>query len=406
LSRFRLVAPAGAPLSIRAALPSALRDTAVDGELIKLLEERLGRQSSFFVSSGRAALAILLRTLQEGSDRREVVIPAYTCFSVPSAVARAGLVIRLCDVDPKTLDLDLNALARLDLSKALCIVPSGLYGLPGDLGALEQIARNSGTFLIDDAAQCLGATKDGRPCGTFGDAGFYSLGRGKGITTMGGGIVVTCRDDLAPRIEQAVRALPPPAGWNVCAAVVSALVYAAMLRPSRYWLLDHVPFLELGASYFEPNFPITQLSAYQRRLARRLLPLVDSYNQMRREHADQLRAGVEGVEGIEAPRPLEGAAPVYLRFPILTRDGRHRARLLRRFREAGIIASPSYPTSVGEIQGIARYLEAGQESCPGARSIATRILTLPTHPGVTPRDLEVMVRIIQGDHERGSEALR
>jgi dTDP-4-amino-4,6-dideoxygalactose transaminase len=112
------------------------------------------------------------------------------------------------------------------------------------------------------------------------------------------------------------------------------------------------------------------------------------------------------VEGIEAPRPLEGAAPVYLRFPILTRDGRHRARLLRRFREAGIIASPSYPTSVGEIQGIARYLEAGQESCPGARSIATRILTLPTHPGVTPRDLEVMVRIIQGDHERGSEALR
>jgi dTDP-4-amino-4,6-dideoxygalactose transaminase len=372
-----------------------LPDTGDDRGLVKLLGKRLGGQSPFFVSSGRAALAILLRVLQQGSDRREVVLPAYTCFSVPSAVARAGLVIRLCDVDPKTLDLDLNALVRLDLGKVLCIVPSGLYGMPGDLSTLEQIARDSGTFLVDDAAQCLGATKDERPCGTFGDVGFYSLGRGKGITTMGGGILVARRDDLAGRIEQEVRTLPRPALWNVCAAVGSALVYAAMLRPSRYWLLDHVPFLELGASHFEPHFPIAQLSAYQRRLARRLLPLLDSYNRIRREHADQLRIGIEGVEGIEVPRPLEGANPVYLRFPILTRDESHRSSLLRGLREAGIVASPSYPTSIGDIPGIARYLAPDQEPCPGARSIATRILTLPTHSGVTPRDLEVMVRIIR-----------
>src|SRR3989449_3882582 len=278
MSRFRLVAPAGAPLPVRTALPSALPSSGVDRGLVKLLGERLGIRSAFFVSSGRAALAILLRTLPQCADRREVVIPAYTCFSVPSAVARAGFVIRLCDVDPKTLDLDLNALVRLDLGKVLCIVPSGLYGLPGELGALEQIASDSRTFLVDDAAQCLGATKEGRPCGTFGDVGFYSLGRGKGITTMGGGILVTRRDDLARRIEQAVSALPRPAVWNVCAAVVSALAYAAMLRPSRYWLLDHVPFLELGASHFEPDFPIAQLSAYQRRLAPRLLPPLGSSN--------------------------------------------------------------------------------------------------------------------------------
>ena len=346
MNRFRLVAPAGAPLPVRTALPSVLPSAGDDRGLAKLLGKRLGVQNPFFVSSGRAALAVLLRALQQGSDRREVVLPAYTCFSVPSAVARVGLVIRLCDVDPKTLDLDLNALVQLDLGKALCIVPSGLYGMPGDLSALEQIARDSRTFLVDDAAQCLGATKEGRPCGTFGDAGFYSLGRGKGITTMGGGILVTRRDDLARSIEQEVSRLPHPAAWNVCAAVVSSLVYAAMLRPSRYWLLDHVPFLELGASHFEPDFPIAQLSAYQRRLARRLLPLLDSYNRIRREHADQLRAGIEGVEGIEVPRPLEGANPVYLRFPILTRDESHRARLLRGFREAGIVASPSYPTSI------------------------------------------------------------
>jgi len=308
-------------------------------------------------------------------------------------VARAGLTIRLCDVDPKTLDLDLNALVRLDLGKALCIVPSGLYGLPGDLGALEQIARTHGTALIDDAAQCLGASKEGRPCGTFGDAGFYSLGRGKGITAMGGGILVTRRHDLARTIEQEMGALRRPSMRSVAAALTGSLAYAAMLRPSRYWVVDHVPCLELGASHFEPRFHIARLSAYQQRLARRLFPLVDSYNRIRRAHAERLWAGIEGVEGIEVPRPLEGAQPVYLRFPILTRDESHRARLLRGLRGAGIIASPSYPTAIGDIPGIAAYLAPDQEPCPGAQSIATRILTLPTHPWVTVRDIERMVAV-------------
>jgi len=406
VSRFRLVAPAGAPLPARSVLPSVFRSVGDRHGLAELLGERLGVQNPFFVSSGRAALAVLLKALRQGSDRREVVVPAYTCFSVPSAVARAGLTIRLCDVDPKTLDLDLNALMRLDLSKALCIVPSGLYGLPGDLVALEQIARTSGAFLVDDAAQCLGATKEGRACGSFGEAGFYSLGRGKGITTMGGGILVTPRRDLAQRIAGIVRDLPRPSAAAVGVAIAGSLAYSAMLRPSRYWFVSHVPFLELGASRFEPNFPIERLSAYQTRLAARLFPRLASYTEVRRQYADQLRSGIEGVEGVEIPRPVDGASPVYLRFPILARDGAHRSRLFRRLREAGISASASYPTAIGDIPGIEPYVAHHQEVCPGAREMAARILTLPTHPGVAPRDIEVMVKTIQGDQGRAPEASR
>jgi dTDP-4-amino-4,6-dideoxygalactose transaminase len=404
LSRFRLVAPAGAPLPAWSVLPSVFQSGG--GGLAELFAARLGVQNPFFVSSGRAALAVLFKALRRGSSRREVVIPAYTCFSVPSAVARAGLTIRLCDVDPKTLDLDLNALGRLDLNKALCIVPSGLYGLPGDLVALEQLASTSGAFLVDDAAQCLGATKEGRACGSFGDAGFYSLGRGKGITTMGGGVLVTHRPDLAQRIAGTVRDLPRPSARAVGIAVAGSLAYSAMLGPSRYWLLDHAPFLGLGVSRFEPDFPITRLSAYQTRLAARLLPRLDSYNAIRRRHADQLRSGIEGVEGIEIPRPGEGTSPVYLRFPILARDEAHRSHLLRRLREAEIGASASYPTAIGDIPGIGSYLARRQEACPGARVIAGRILTLPTHPGVTPRDIEAMVSIIRGERGRAPDALR
>jgi dTDP-4-amino-4,6-dideoxygalactose transaminase len=391
----RLVAPAGAPVPVTAVLRAVAgaRSRPADD----VVRDRLGVRHAFFLSSGRAALAVLLRVLQRESTRREVVIPAYTCFSVPSAIARAGLTIRLCDVDPKTLDLDLNALARIDLGRTLAIVPSSLYGLPGDLAGLEAIARASGTTLIDDAAQCLGATQGARPCGTFGEAGFFSLGRGKGVTTMGGGILVTQHDRLAGALERELRALRRPATHEVVTAVAGSLLYAALLAPSRYWLVDRIPFLELGGSRFQPAFTIARLSRYQQRLAAELLSRAEAYNAIRRRHAEQLRTAVDGIEGVEIPRPVATAQPVYQRFPLLTRDTAHRATLLARLRTAGIVASASYPTAVHDIPGIRRHLAPAPDPCPGARSIAARILTLPTHPGVTPGDVARMAAVMRGD---------
>jgi len=392
---FRLVAPAGAPIPARLALSSAFSAVRGSGGLEEMLKARLRVPHVFPVSSGRAALTILLRVLQQVSRQREVVIPAYTCFSVPSAIVRAGLSIRLCDVDPKTLDLDQNALLRLDLDKALCIVSSGLYGMPADLVRLDEIARDYGTFFIDDAAQCLGATVGERLCGTFGAGGFYSLGRGKNITTMGGGILLIHREDLAHLIQNELEKLPRPPSLRVLSSTLNSLLYAILLPPSRYWLLDRIPFLGLGLSVFDPNFEMTKLSLYQTRLTTRLLPLVDSYNQIRRDNARRLQAGIEGVEGIEIPRALPGVVPVYLRFPILARDEAHRARLLRRLWSAGIGASTSYPLVIGDIPGIEQYLARDQQPCPGARSIAERIITLPTHPYVTVADVDRMIHIIR-----------
>jgi dTDP-4-amino-4,6-dideoxygalactose transaminase len=393
MRKFRLVAPAGAPLSLWAVLVSGLGLRGHQSCVTEYLQRLLGLRHIFVVCSGRAALTVVLKAAKERSTRREVVIPAYTCFSVPSAVVRAGLQIRLCDVDPKTLDLDQNALLQLDLGKVLCIVPSGLYGLPPDLAALERVSRACGAFLIDDAAQCLGATTGGKPCGTWGDAGFYSLGRGKNITTMGGGIIVTHREDLAALIEHSVASLHHASTCETYSAVLSSLVYAAMLRPSRYWVLDRIPFLELGVSRFDPAFAMSKFSAYQAGLASQVLPLVDGYSRIRRDNAERLLSGIEGAEGIETPRPHPGSNPVYLRFPILARDGVHRSRLLEQLRHAGIGASISYPTSIADIPGIQGYLAHDQQPCPQARSIAERIVTLPTHPHVTPAHIEEMITI-------------
>ncbi|MFQ5853624.1 MAG: DegT/DnrJ/EryC1/StrS family aminotransferase, partial [Candidatus Binatia bacterium] len=86
MTKFRLVPPAGAPLPPHTVLSSARSVPKHHKDLKELLKDYLGVPYIYTVSSGRAALTVLLRALQKMSDRREVVIPAYTCFSVPSAV--------------------------------------------------------------------------------------------------------------------------------------------------------------------------------------------------------------------------------------------------------------------------------------------------------------------------------
>jgi len=395
MAAFRLVAPAGAPLPLRAILGAALRASGGPGQLMEKLRARLEVRHCFLVSSGRVAVTVFLKALQRVSGRREVVVPAYTCFSVPAAVARAGLVIRLCDIDPKTLDLDQRSLLQLDPSKVLCIIATGLYGVPGNLAALEAIARVWGVFLLDDAAQCLGARVGGRSCGRFGDGGIFSLGRGKVLATVGGGIMVTDNDELGGLLHEGVSRLPRPPAGAASAAIMASLVYAGMIHPRRYWLPARLPFLGLGTSRFDPHFRMTRLSAYQARLAEQQLPSLESHNRIRRKHAEQLRTAINGVEGIEVPRPAVGADPVYIRFPILTRDRNHRSHLSRRLHKSGIGASTSYPSSIEEIAGIKRYLADDQAACPAARSLASRILTLPTHSHVTSTDIEQIASIVR-----------
>src|SRR5690606_13714195 len=108
----------------------------------------------------------------------------------PASIVRAGLRPRLCDVDPATMGMSPEALERADFSRVLAIVSANLYGLPNALPAIERITRERGVFMLDDAAQALGARIAGRAVGSFGDAGLYSFDKGKIICTIQGGAIV------------------------------------------------------------------------------------------------------------------------------------------------------------------------------------------------------------------------
>src|SRR5580765_7814438 len=161
---------------------------AIEGQI----REDFGVSHAFLVSSGTAALTITLmalkaRAVSEGCSRNDVVIPAYTCFSVPAAVVKAGLRPVLCDVESTSFDFNHDQLERTLNDRTLCVVAHHLFGFPAAMSRLRRLCDAHGAVLVEDAAQAMGAESDGRRLGTLGDVGLFSLGRGKNITCGGGG---------------------------------------------------------------------------------------------------------------------------------------------------------------------------------------------------------------------------
>ncbi|MBE0669596.1 MAG: aminotransferase class I/II-fold pyridoxal phosphate-dependent enzyme, partial [Anaerolineales bacterium] len=180
----RAIPPAAAPISWTELIHGfqGIVNRETEANLEEELKEYFRTGHAFLTSSGKAALFLILSALKTLSGKTKVIIPAYTCFSVPSAIRLAELEIVLCDLQPGTFDFDYSSLERLIDDDVLCIVPTHLFGIPADLQKVRELCGNRKIFIVEDAAQAMGAEFKGKKLGTFGDAGIFSLGRGKNIT--------------------------------------------------------------------------------------------------------------------------------------------------------------------------------------------------------------------------------
>lgn len=341
---------------------------------------KFGIRHAITVSSGRAGLSLLFQALQKQyPERDEVVIPAFTSFSVPSAVVNAGLKISLYDIDPKTFSPSCAGLAAAINEKTLCIVVCHLFGFPADLDAVLSVAAQLRIPVIDDAAQAMGARYKGKLVGTFGAAGLFSLSRGKNISAVDGGVIVTNDDSLAKNM----RAMPlgRVTVRDSLGLIIKALALTFLMHPRCYWLPKSIPSLNIGASVFDPHFNLQLFSAFQAGIARRMLARIDSINNERKKVAERLIAMFSGNNEVQLPHAVVDGEPVFLRFPIMSSQ-------IKDTSEFGIVRS--YPVTIQHIQCIEKFLASNQEY-PGANMLAENTKTLPTHFYVTNDDCIKMV---------------
>jgi perosamine synthetase len=149
----------------------------------------LGAERAVSTNSGTAALHIALYELGIGSGD-EVILPPLTFIATVNPVVYVGATPVFADVNPETWNLDPEAVERAVTNRTKAIIPVHLYGNPCDMDAIERIAERHGLFVIEDAAESLGARYGEKFTGTLGDFGCISFNGNKTITTGGGGMVI------------------------------------------------------------------------------------------------------------------------------------------------------------------------------------------------------------------------
>jgi perosamine synthetase len=206
-------------------------------EFERRFAERVGRRHGIAVCNGSAALDAAAAALDIGPGD-EVIMPTFTIISCAAAVSRLGGIPVVVDCDPNTWNIDVNAIESRITNRTRALMPVHIYGIPVDMDPLVDIARRHRLKVIEDAAEMVGQTYRGKPCGSFGDISTFSFYPNKHVTTGEGGMIVTDDDALAERcrglrnlaMKAPRRFVHDEIGWNFRMTNMQAALGLAQLE--------------------------------------------------------------------------------------------------------------------------------------------------------------------------------
>jgi perosamine synthetase len=354
--------------------------------------------------SGTACLLLALLALRElHPQRRQVVVPAYTCPLVAIAVHRAGLELVLCDLRAGHYDMDPLALRAACSEQTLAIVPTHLAGRVADVADALEVAHSVGALVIEDAAQALGATRDGISVGMIGDVGFFSLAAGKGLSIYEGGLLLARDPSLRERLMRtSARVVPHRLDWELRRSI-ELLGYAALYRPSglglaygrplRRALRRGDPVAAVGDD-FPLEIPLHRVGHWREsvgtRAAARLPAFLAAQKSQARTRMQALR-GIEGIEVMDDPAGAQGTWPFFL---ILLRDEQQRDRALAQLWQSGLGVSRLFIHALPDYAYLSGIAPA--QPVPNARDFAARSLTISNSPWMSDEDFVAICAMLRG----------
>jgi dTDP-4-amino-4,6-dideoxygalactose transaminase len=304
------------------------------------------------LASGTDALRLALAAVGVGPGD-EVVTPALSFVASASTIVMAGARPIFVDVEPRTYALDPDALEAALTPRTRAIVVVHLYGHPAPIDRLAEIARRRGVALVEDAAQAIGATWDGRPIGSWGDAACLSFYPTKNLGACGdAGLLLTDRDDVAERVR----------------------------RLRHHGDGGRYHHLELGYC--------SRLDEVQAAMLRVKLGRLDGWTEARRRLAARYRAGLAGLPlglPVEDPRGRH----IYHQFVVRHPERDALAKILA---DRGVGTMVHYPLAVPE-QPL--FGHDAERAWPHARRAAREVLSLPCYPEMTDAEVDGVIAAVQ-----------
>ncbi|PJL06519.1 DegT/DnrJ/EryC1/StrS family aminotransferase [Stenotrophomonas maltophilia] len=378
---------AGLPMQASDFLPGG-------GDLREILASQLGTPPLQLTCSGTHALLIALHTLRRRAPRRDTVImPAYTCPLVPIAVHSLGLRVQLCDTRRGHFDFDPGQLKRLADARTLAILPTHLGGRIADVDLANEVARAAGAWVIEDAAQALGARVGNSSVGLRGDIGFFSLAAGKGLSLHEGGLLVSRDDALrAALAEHAAEQTRFNLRWELLRSV-QLLGLAACYRPSLLSLVYGNPLrraLQRGdleeavGDIFALDIPQHRVSRWRQNIGSHAARRLPAFLQAGRLRALQLRVQLAQLPAVEVVDGLAGTGGTWPMLMLLLPSQQARDGVLKDLWPRGLGVSRMFIHALPDytyLRGI-----VPDDPTPNARDFAARMLTLGNSAWQTRED--------------------
>jgi dTDP-4-amino-4,6-dideoxygalactose transaminase len=303
------------------------------------------------VASGTDALVLGLRALGVKPGDGVVTSP-FTFFASAGVIAWIGARPLLADVDPETGLMDPAAAAAAVDGGTTALLPVHLYGQLADMRALRDLADARGLALLEDAAQAIGAARDGAGCGALGDAAALSFYPTKNLGAAGdGGLVLTRRENVA----------------------------AALRRLRDHGSSEKYRHAEIGTN--------SRLAALQAAVLRTKLPHLEAWNARRGEIAARYSAAFESSDVVRPLSTVPGATHVFHQYTVRVSGEVPRDVVLEGLRADGIAAAVHYPLPV-HFQEAAAQWGYRPGDLPQAEALAREVLCLPVHPFLSDADAE------------------
>jgi dTDP-4-amino-4,6-dideoxygalactose transaminase len=356
------------------AVTAALRARQLggNGQISHQVEAQLraltGARHALLTTSCSHALELALMSLRIGPGD-EVILPSFAFVTAASAVVRQGARPVFAEIEESTFNIDPNDVARRITNRTRAIIPVHYAGHGCRMSELTILARQHNLWIVEDAAQGIGATYNGQPLGTIGHIGCYSFHHTKNIVAGEGGAFLTNSDELAWRAE-----IIREKGTN----------RSAFLRGE----VDKYTWVEIGSSYVPSDLLAALLGSQLKRLEQITSRRVAIWERYFHGLAELEERGLV-VRPILDSLARHNGHIFALRVAPARRD-----YFIAELNERGVAATfhfvPLHSSPFGQ-----QALGYRAGDFPITERVAASLVRLPLHTGVTPEQVDYVLEIIK-----------
>ncbi|GBG15182.1 erythromycin biosynthesis sensory transduction protein eryC1 [Novimethylophilus kurashikiensis] len=347
--------------------------------------------------SGTAALVVALTALKQDSTRTSVVIPAYTCPLVAIAVVHCGLKPVLCDLKPGHFDLDPEALEKACTEDTLAVIPTHLGGRVADLDPVLAIAHRVAAYVIEDAAQALGAQWHGQSVGLAGDIGFFSLAVGKGLTIFEGGVLVAKDAAMRARLRAVSEHIIPSSIYWETRRLAELAGYTALYNPTCLHYAYGNPLrrdisegrlVEAVGDDFDFDIPLHRIGRYRKGIGAKALTRLPAF--LHQLNAQSSRKELFTLPVMEDVPNAHGTWPYFM---VLMPTAEARDEALRQLWSAGLGVTRLFIHALPDY-GYLKHLFPNAD-VPNARDFAARMLTVSNSVWMNEEEMKQVRDILE-----------